>query len=201
MGTVLVDGRTGDTAEVDAGHRLRVRALVNSAQEGATEDGDSYNINTGLISFTTTVTETGIMYLKNNEVRDFHIEGIFLSIGPAADADVDDTCRIRIYKNATTGTLITPTPTNVDTNSNLNFSSSNTFSSDAFKGVEGETITNGTVHFESLINHNTRTAFPVSWSLGTGNSIAISIEPADSTTAMKVICAITGHLEDPNSVI
>ena len=181
-------------AKVSKSNRLYVTAVQQSEQGHATNLGNSYNINTGLITLTT-AGESGVLYLKSNEDNHLYISAVVLILGPATAGSATDTTRIRVYKNPTTGTLISAA-TNVDTNSNRNFSSSKTLAVNAYKGVEGSTITNGTTHIESLIDPGTRVFFNINEVLTKGDSIAVSIEPNDSTTNMKVMSAIVCHLGD-----
>ena len=194
----LEDGTgRGYEQKVDANNDAHVRAITRNDDHASTEDGDSYNINSGLITLTGVV-ESGILYVKNNETRDFEIDSIEAILGPSTGGATTDTTRVRIYKNPTTGTLIS-TATAADTNSNRNFGSSKTLASDAYKGAEAETITDGSVHIEVLISPGTREIFEIDEILTKGDSIAISFEPNDSNTSMKAMAAIIGHLKDADS--
>lgn len=191
---VIKDGATGDTAKVDNIRRLHVFAVNKDESLQATADADAYTINSGLITLTT-AGESGILYVKNNEDRDLHITGFVAILGPAANGSATDTTHVRIYKNPTTGTLIS-TATTADVESNRNFGSSKTLTADSFKGAEAETITNGTVHIESLISPGNRVVFDIDEILTKGDSVAISYEPPDSTTSMKCMADIICHLEN-----
>lgn len=187
----------GHTAKVDPSNRLHTRAIVNTEEKHATEHGDSYNINSGVVSLTS-AGESGILYFKNNEVRDFHITSIVASFGPSANGVVTDTTLVRVYKNPSAGTLISDA-TAADINSNRNFSSNQTLTSNTYKGAEAKTITDGSQHSQELVSPGLRAPFPIDELLSNGDSIAISYEPPDSNTAMKCMAQINGHLEDEDS--
>jgi hypothetical protein len=194
MPTSIKNGRNGNTAKVDKKDRLHTFSITQSDAEAATEEEKSYNINSGLITLTT-AGESGVLYFKNDETVNFHINAVVVILGPSTGGSTSDTTHIRIYKNPTTGTLISGASA-VDVNSNRDFGSSATLSSSlAYKGAEGNTITDGSVHIESLVSPGSRAVFSIDEVLRKGNSIAVSYERNDSNTSMKVMAAIIGHQE------
>lgn len=195
MSTKIRSG-TGNSKllKIDDGNRMHVIATTKNEQEFATENGNSYNINSGLMTLTTDG-ESGVFYLKNRELIPFHISLVVVIMGPSTTGDTSDTTQFRMYKNPTAGTLIS-TGLAADTNSNRNFSSSKTFTSDTFKGATGNTITNGSVHIESLISPGGRVPFPIDEDIGPNNTVAFSLEPNDNNASMKCMLAIIGHLRD-----
>ena len=55
MGFQIDDGKGGGkSAEVDGNNRLNVRSVESTSAQSATDDEDSYNINSGLVTITTT---------------------------------------------------------------------------------------------------------------------------------------------------
>jgi len=192
----IKDGERGEVARVDKNNRLAVRSVNTEDDKTATINADSYNINTGLVTLTT-AGESGVLYVKNNETRDLFVRTIVAVLGPTTGGSATDTTQVRIYKNPTTGTLISGA-TAVDINSNRNFGSSKTLTVDAYKGAEGNTITNGSSHIESLISPGNRVSFPIDEVLTKGDSIAVSYEPNDSNTSMKTMTALICHLQNSN---
>lgn len=193
MAISIKNGNNGNTAKVDKSARLHGFNVTRTVVEQSTLDSNAYNINTGLITLTT-AGESGLIYYKHNEEKDFDVSSIIVIMGPSTGGSASDTTHVRVYKNPTTGTLISGA-TAVEINSNRDFSSSNSlFNSLAYKGAEGSTITDGSSHIESLVNPGTRVGFSISETLRKGNSIAVSLEPNDSNTSMKVMVAIVGHL-------
>ena len=192
MGNSIKNGRSGTLATVDNKNRLHTLSVSQGDNEVATEEGKSYNINSGLITLTS-ASESGVLYFKYNEEDSFHINSIVVILGPSTGGSSTDTTHIRVYKNPTSGTLISGA-TAADINSNRDFGSSATLSSSlTYKGGEGLTITDGSSHIESLVSPGARVALPIDELLRKGNSIAVSYEPNDSNTSMKVMCAIVGH--------
>jgi hypothetical protein len=197
MGFHIEDGTgKGNSLRVDPANRANVAGKTRSYGEDATTRGDAFNINSGLVTLTG-VDEQGILYFKNNETRDFHISAIVAILGPSTGGSTSDTTRVRFYKNPTTGTLISEA-TAADTVSNRNFGSSLTLTADVYKGDGSATVTDGSVHLESLVNPGNRVFFSIDEVLTKGDSIAITYEPNDSNTSMKTMAAIIGYLEDSN---
>ncbi len=191
----ITDGvGTNRAAEVDSQNRLSTKAVSISERANATVEANSYNLNSGLITLTT-AGESGVLYLKNNDLRDLHIDAIIVILGPSTGGAATDTTQIVFYKNPTTGTLISAA-TDADVKSNRNFGSSITLTADLFKGAEGVTITDGTAHIESLISPGNRVVFTIDEILTKGDSLAVSLEPNNSNTSMKVMAAITCHIAD-----
>ena len=197
MGMLIEDGTgKGYKVKVDSANRMANTTISSGASQAATEREDSFNLNSGLVTLTD-ATEQGILYLKNNETRDLHVSAVVAILGPSTNGVTTDTTRVRIYKNPTTGTLISEANA-ADTNSNRHFGSSATLTADVYKGDATATVTNGSVHIESLINPGSRVFFGIDEILTKGDSMAITFEPNDSNTSMKTMAAIICHLSDPN---
>ena len=189
----LKDG-TGDgySARVDAGKNLHTFARSISEKKQATEDGDAYNINTGVITLTDAV-DTPLLYLKNNELRDFHVDLIVLYMGTSTGGTATLGVEYTIIRNPTTGTIITSTPTDAPMESNANFGSNNTATVDAYIGATGDTMTDGTDHAiikSTLLN---RIEAPLDIVLTNGSSIGLKVKPPTSNTSVEAYCAILGH--------
>lgn len=189
----IKDSSTGTTAKVFNDKSLSTRAVTITESSHATNKGDGYNINSGLITLTNAA-ESGILYFKNNEDRDIHISSIIVIMGPSTGGLTTDTTHFRVYANSTTGTLIS-TATAADISANRNFGLTSTLSADAYKGTTGATITDGDVVIESLISPGSRVPFPIDIDLPKGKSISVSLEPNDSNTSMKVMMALVLNLE------
>ncbi len=193
MSTSIKSGSSGDVAKVDNRNRLHVEAVQRSDQEEATRVGDSYNLNTGLMSLTSSG-ESGIMWMKNTGSEAISVTGIVVIQGPASGSSATDTTHIRMYKNVTTGTLVSVAAA-AEVISNRNFGSGKTFPGSVYKGVQGATITDGAVHIASLVSPGSRVFFGIDEILNDGDSIAISLEPSDGNARMKCMCAIICHIE------
>lgn len=194
----IADGAgKGLSAEVDSNLRLQVKAVTVSASATSTAIGDSYNINTSLFTVTT-ANESGLLYIKNGEDQDLHIHTVVVILGPSTGGLTSDTTRVRFYRNPTTGTLISDANTTNVINENRNFGSSNTLDATLVYNAAAtdETITDGAVMIESLINPGSRVAFNIDLTLTKGKSIAVSIEPNNSNTSMKTMIAAVCHLEN-----
>jgi hypothetical protein len=192
MAQSVKNGKNGNTARVDKAERLHTFTVTRSEVEQSTIDGKAYNINTGLITLTSDG-ESALLYYKHNDSQEWDIDSIIVIMGPSTDGSALDTVHVRSYKNPSIGTLVS-NAVPADIVSNRDFTSADPLSADVFKGVDGDTITDGVIHLESLIPANGREPFPISETLRKGNSIAVSLEPPAGNTNMKVMVAMIGHL-------
>lgn len=182
------------TYKVGATARGQIKAFSVSETEAqeATELGDGYNINSGVIGLTSS-TESGILYFKNGESRRFIVEAIAVGVGSAGT--VTDVSQITLVKNPTGGTLIS-NATAVDINENRSFGSSNTLASSlAYKGAEGNTVTGGDDTLLFFQAAGGRLIADIQLELNPGNSIAVKIDTNTSSGTTNVYAAIIGHLK------
>ena len=197
MGMMIEDGKgTGRKVGVNSHNQILTHSVVRQEIEQASIDGDSFNLNTGLMTLTS-ANESGVFFLKNtNPEKDIFLTSIIVILGPSTGGSSTDTVRFRIYKNTTSGTLVSNAVA-LAANSNRNFGSSKILTALGYKGDEGYTITDGEVHIESLISPGNRAPIALQEVLKNGNSIAISLEPQDSNTSMKCMIAIPCYQKDP----
>ena len=190
---IIQDAATGKTARVNLDNSLSVHSVSIPETQHATDLGDSYNINSGLVTLTT-AGESGILYFKNNEDRNVHIDGLVMILGPSTNGVVTDTTRIRVYGDPTTGTLIS-TALAADIVQNRNIGTTSALAANVYKGAEGNTITDGNLFLDSLQNPGSTVPIAIDITLPKGKAIAISYEPNDSNTNMKVQAAFNCHIE------
>ena len=182
----------GNEAKVGNDLRLYTQSVSESESQHALDLGNAYNINTGVVSI---AAETGMLYLKNNEDKNFIVEAVAVGIG-AGSFNTTGFAKVTVIRNPTTGTLIESTPTNVDINVNRNFGTSNTLTADAYKaGASGDTITNGDdIILFAMANAQSRLFGTVGLELKKGNTIGIKINPNLSSGSTDCYVAIIGHL-------
>jgi hypothetical protein len=193
MAEQIIDGKgTGSRAEVDSNNRLQTFAISEGLSLDAAKNGENYNINTGSITLTS-ATESAVMYLKNNEDKNFVIEEVIIILGASTGGTGDLT--IELIRNPTTGTVISGA-TDADVVGNRNFGSSRELVADVYKGAEGNTLTDGT-----LFSDTTRSAASTVVRFDAdvivmpkGTTIGVNITPQASNTSMSVKVAIVGYL-------
>ena len=190
---IIQDAATGKTARVNLDNTLATHSINITEAEHASDLGQSYNVNSGLITLTSAA-ESGILYFKSNEDVNIHVDSLVIILGPSTGGVTTDTTRIRIYSNPTTGTLIS-NAVNADTVQNRNVGATSALAADTYKGATGNTITDGDIMLESLVSPGSRAVFAIDFTIPKGKSIALSYEPNDSNTSMKVMAAFACHIE------
>lgn len=171
----IIDGTgSGNSAKVSE-NRLHTFSLIEYPTESFAHDGNTFFVPTDFIALTTTASYTGIWYITNTSVtHNIHVEGIRSSSTVAS--------LWRLIKNPTTGTLISAGT--AVTAVNTNFSSGKTLTGTCKKGVDAQTITDGTLIGQWMTG--TYGVFERSYEgsiiLGTGNSLALECKPSAAST-------------------
>lgn len=191
----------GNMAKVNANQRLYTQTVQKSAALNANENGDAYNINTGVITLTNAA-DTPVLYLKNNETQDLVVEAVAIGLGPTTGG-TGGWIKGTFVRNPTTGTIISSTPTDVDINSNRNYGSTNTLTADAYKGATGDTMTDGDDHIilnlgQGSTTSSTRSFVTINEILPKGTSFGVKIDPQASNTSQDVYVAVICYLRDAN---
>ena len=190
MPNVIKSGDNGNTAKVTSDGLLQTYATTRDSFTQVNLDGDAYNINTGFITLTNAA-DTPVLYLKNNETRDFLVTAI--AVGVKDSTGGTDLVAITIVRNPTAGTIVSNASA-VAINSNRNFGSNKALTADAYKGATGSTMTDGTDHILFVQPDSGRLFATVDEALPKGTSIGIKIAPPANNTSMIVYAAIIGHL-------
>ena len=190
---ILQDSATGKTARVNQDNTLAAHSITISEAEHATDLGQSYNINTGIVTLTSAGV-SGVLYFKNNEDINIHIDHIIILLGNTTGGVATDSCTIKVLANPTAGTVISDA-TAVDMVQNRNVGASSTLEALVYKGAEAKTFTDGDEMVGSLLSSGTRAAFVLDITVPKGKAIGVTIEPEDSNTSMKTMVALVCHIE------
>lgn len=190
--SIIQDAGTGSTAKVSSSNRLQVHSVITTEASTAASNGDGYNINTGLVTLTS-ATESGVLYIKNNEDQDLKIEFLEMILAPSTGGVATDATRVRVFRNPTGGTLLTGA-VNVADNQNRNFGTNKLLATNAYKGTQGSTITGGNVIIEIFMQPGKRELLGIDLTLTKGDSLAVSYQPNASNTNMKCMCAAIVHV-------
>ena len=185
MATTIQDGTgTKFKLKVTNANRALVQAVTISEEDDAITRGEGYQIASGTQSFTG-ATETGILYVKNNDERDFVLDRCVLILGSAVGAGTTDDWTFTVLRNPTAGTTITnQSPAGI---SNSNHGSANTPNATTYRGVEGDTITGGSGAPLPIQQQSNRTVFPLGRRLPKGSSIAFRLTPPASNVNVKAV--------------
>lgn len=182
-------------AKVDGNNRLHTAAIVESESDRATELGEGFNINTGLVGLTST-TASGLIYLKNNEDRDLVVDFIVIGID---NAGTNASLPVwKVIKNPTVGTLISGAAA-VDINENRNFGSSRELEALVYKGAEGSTVTDGDDTLLGFAEVGKRTEVRINMDLPKGNAMALTLDTQTTAGTTQVYVAVLCHIKDNNN--
>lgn len=191
---INIKGGTGNNLPVGVtgDNRLQTAARIETEESHEKELGNAYNCNSGEVNFTGT-TETGLIYIKNTGESPIVIPAFIYLLGTAGGATFGE-WRLRVYKNPTTGTLISGA--SALTPINRNFGSSKLLSSYAtiYKGVYGSTVTNGDVAIFTMTTSSGRYVVTVPVILPQGSSLAVTVQAPAGTTDADVAVAIAPYL-------
>ena len=188
-----ITGTTGNTVKVDNNSRLHVNAVTSTSNLHATEDGDAFNINTGIISLTTS-TDSGVLYFKNGEERDYNIQAIAVGVntlGTNADSTI-----VTLVRNPTTGTLISDANA-VDMDENRNFGSTKQLTNSlAYKGAEGKTVTDGNDIGMFFMGAGSRLFASLDYILPKNASMAVKLDTQTTSGTTSIYVSLIGNLVD-----
>tara|TARA_B110000503_G_C7093642_1_gene390533 strand:+ start:832 stop:1434 length:603 start_codon:yes stop_codon:yes gene_type:complete len=185
MATTIQDG-TGTKLKLKVTNKNRalVQSVTITEEDNAITTGQGYQIASGPVTFTA-ATETGILYIKNNDERDFVLDRAVLVLGSAIGAAADQDWTFTVLRNPTEGTTITnELAAGV---SNSNHGSANVPSTTNYKGLEGYTLTNGSGAGQPIKQTIDRIILPLGRRLPKGSSIGFRITPPTGVTLTKAL--------------
>jgi hypothetical protein len=195
MPQTIKGGNNGNVAHVDNNKQVHVYAISEDEQRQATNIGNEYNLNTGLIALTGS-TASAIAYFKNDESpvngeSNFVFTQLIVGVFNRSVTVTDDPV-VTIIRNPTGGDIISDA-TAMDMVSNTNFGSTNTLSSTtlAYKGKDGGTVTGGTDH--AIIQApEGRTAAKLNIDVPKGSSLGVKID-LNTSGGCNVYLALVGY--------
>jgi len=201
--SILQDGTgTSISAKVDKNNQLHVFSVSESEQNAAVEDGDAYNINTGLIALTGT-SDSAILFIKNDEApvngeSDLVIDTVIIGIFPrTATVETAKNNMVTIIRNPTAGTVVDDA-TACPMKSNANFGSSNELDSLIYIGADGKTLTDGSDHAIIMCSEGRTTIPQLHIDLPKGSSIGIKVD-LNTSGGASVYAAVVCHRKDGNN--
>ena len=194
MSTQIQDGTgKGYRTAVTENNRLLTQAITETQSNHHGEIGKSFAINTGDITLTGNATTSGVLYFKNDEDADFHITVLVYNLGTSTGGTGD--CVVEVVRNPTTGTLISNAVA-VASSSNFNFGSALDLAASAYKGAEGNTITNGSTFISTRLVGSGRTALTIGdIIIPKGAAMGIKYTTATSNSSQKVQFGLSGFLQ------
>jgi len=195
MSFVLEDGTgSGSKLKIGTDNRLQARVVRETEIVHATESGNSYNWNTGLISITGDAT---LIYLKNNSDNQLVITDI--AIAAFDGITHSDFPYITLVRNPTGGDLISDA-TAISMNQNRNFGSTNSAVVNVYKGKVGGTITGGNDIAILQTGKTGRSLFSIDFILTKGTSLGVKLTANRSSGSANYYIALIGYFKDTEDV-
>jgi hypothetical protein len=182
MAIIIEDGKgTGFCAGVTNENRFLVSAVSDSLLDHGTTNGNSYIIDTGIISLTS-ASESAVIYVKNNNqslyMRNSYIQFNFGKSNSSGDVIV------KLYTNPTGGTIISGGSSTPGYNRNISNSIPANLTS--FIGSEGKTQIGGTQILTSIFQDKTSNIVQSGIIVSNGSSFIITVQPPTSNTGMNI---------------
>lgn len=189
MSAIITDGLTSDTARVNSDNQLEVFSTARTQLSQALLAGDGYIITTPSINLTT-ASLSAILHVANTDTQDWVINRFFVNIGPS---NATDEHSFQLVYNSSGGTLLSAGSAFAAVN--LNAGSARTLTSTVLSGVEGSTITGGTVVIDSLVPATgARTAIAGdNFILPPGTSLQVTVKPPTGNTDMNAQVGVLIH--------
>ena len=193
MSELRIKDATGKSygAKVDVDGRLHTRAESVTLEEQRSLDGFGFNFNTGMMSMSDG-SENALCYFKYTGSKTYHLTALAVGIGDLSGT-ISNPVFITLVKNPTSGTIIDNT-VDGDINANRNFSAPNIIDGSFYKGVDGDTMTDGTDAFLTHVNGNSRVFATTNFVLGPQNSVGVKIQ-LNATSGGDLYVAFVGHEE------
>jgi hypothetical protein len=192
LSIIIKDGTgTGKTAKVDGANKLEVHSITEPESLHAAEQGDAYNLNTGLISITGDAT---LLYVKNNEDQDLIIEAI--ALGSFEGITHSDDPYITLVRNPTGGDLISDATTTGLLNQNRNFGSSKTLTANFYKGKVSGTVSGGDDIAILQATPGGRSFYTINFVIPKGSSMAIKLTANLSSGSANWYAALICHVKN-----
>lgn len=183
------DGGIG--VNVDDKNRIQARSVSLSEQAQAAVDGDSYNLNTGTITFTDDL-ETPVFFIKNlGEPRKLLIPRVFMTFGSSNGVGEIEGA---LYFDTTTGFALSGGTDKAP--ENFNASSKQLLDVDSRVGATGLVFGGGSKPVEFLFPSDS-SRWLVGFEeivLGQGTSMMMTIKPPAGNTSMKLQCGCNIYL-------
>jgi hypothetical protein len=174
-------------AEVNSFNQLQVASVSQSRENYSTEFGNAFQVTNGRINLTND-SKSALLYIKNDSENDLVMDRVVLIQGSSTNGVGD--ASFQTLRNPTAGTIITNA--SLAGVSNSNHGSSNAINGLNYKGVQGDTFTNGTGVNLPIMQSQNRSTFPLNRVLPKGSSIGWAYTPPLSNTSIDIV--IVAHV-------
>ena len=183
-----------NTMRVDSELRAHVASITRTERDAAINKGWAYLFVSGLVTLTND-TESGVLYIKNNDSKDLVISDIYCSFGTSTVGSGNG--RLKVYTEiGDTSTLVSDAAAARATNLKISDTTAFTSSGIAYDGGTGSTIVGGNSIHTILIMEESIIDFSVPFHIPTSSNMAFTITAPTGNTSMDVMLAVTGYYLD-----
>jgi len=182
MSVKLLDGSgTGSEAKIDTEGRLYGLSVTKSYLLNAALEGDAYIMQTPKITLTS-ANVSALLYLKNDDPsRILVCDELRTFLGKS---NSPGNVELIGYTNPTGGTLLSAGTINTPRNRNLG--QTVPAQATAYTGVEGQTVTGGTVIIGAITQDMTSPGVDLNFAVPNGSAFAVTIQPPTGNTSLVV---------------
>lgn len=185
--SIFLDGKgRGFTASVGPDNRMLVDAVTLRGEENAIRSGLGWQIASGAVSFSGDAT-SAVLFIENLGERDLVLDRVALIIGTSTGGAGD--WEFRTIRNPTGGTIISNALQAGISNSN--HGSQRLPDASCYRGIEGDTLTDGGGVALPVKQSESRTVYPLGRRLPLGSSIGWTLKPPTGNTA--AVGVVVGH--------
>ncbi len=183
MTTVLKDGSTGNTAEIDSSNRLRTFAITQREPTASSLEGDTFFITHDIVNLTS-ANKSIVFRIENTDTVDWIVNLFASSFGLTTGGAGDFTQHAVL--NATGGTLLSAGT--AVTARNMNLGSAKVLAGTFLKGVEGSTATGGREVTDALVTRDQSSTALTSGVVivAPGTSVSVGATPPTGNTSLNV---------------
>ena len=187
---------SGYKAKVDSTNRITTRSIQQGEIIEATNNGDGFNIHTGLVDFATAAaTDSALLYFKNNEPRDFIINNFIITCNNTGT--LGDSVYCKFVRNPTAGTIVTgavnvAAPVGASGNRDTG-SSKDLGDSLAYVGGDGQTFTDGSFFGAIYVPQNQTRAAALNVKVSRGGSFGFTVDTDVTAGTLKIYAVIIGY--------
>lgn len=190
---VLVqDPLTGNAARVNNENEVAVRAVTSGIALHRVEEGEGFNINTGLINLGTAVS-TAVLYIKNTDINSIVVTSATVFAGATTGGTLNELTVQQVGNFDASSNIITGGTDGIAFNRNVG-TASRTFNGTIKIGGDGLSFTNGVAAQQTTESFPSTRDFDLTTIIPVGGEVGVSVTPPTGNTSMNFMLSINFHV-------